>query len=142
MGAPLFAFFAKGGHDTSRSAGFDFVEKVTIQTALYLRLQRKAQGNPPSSQDSRASWPDGASRRPGQVVGERAGTDAAEGGVERSDSTHSAKSRAQLMLDLGHRVAYSEIVHVVRPCLGICGGLFPRQHVAHSHRLQPVVGML
>jgi hypothetical protein len=44
VGAPLFAFFAKGGHDAACSAGFDFVERVTIQTAFYLPPQRKAHG--------------------------------------------------------------------------------------------------
>ena len=40
MGAPLFAFFAKGGHDAACSADFDFVEDLMVQTVSYPPLQR------------------------------------------------------------------------------------------------------
>jgi hypothetical protein len=35
VGAPLFAFFAKGGHDAARSADFDSAENLTLQAASY-----------------------------------------------------------------------------------------------------------
>jgi len=49
-GAPLFAPFAKGGHDAARSAGFDFVENPMAQTASYPPLH-KTQGRGTHSHD-------------------------------------------------------------------------------------------
>jgi hypothetical protein len=50
VGAPLFAFFAKGGHDAACGAGFDFVENLIVQTASYPPLH-KTQGRGTHSSD-------------------------------------------------------------------------------------------
>jgi hypothetical protein len=39
-GAPLFAHFAKGGHDAAGSADFDFLENLIVHTPSYPPLQK------------------------------------------------------------------------------------------------------
>src|SRR3984885_16079865 len=72
LGAPLFAFFAKGGYDAGRSAGFDSTE-ISLPNRYHARPCKERKSGAPTTRKRERNNTERWAARPSTIDADRAG---------------------------------------------------------------------